>query len=350
MPQLLIVFMSALFALIITRFLAIKIGLVDKPNARKLHQGEIPLVGGISVWVALIVFCLSQSTPFPWQAWYLLCSGLLLIIGVLDDRFDLPVLPRVLVQLLVATLMMVAGLKLASLGAIVPGLALLPLFMSYGITILAVWGAINAFNMIDGINGLLGLLSCVTFGALALLFYLGERTDVAFWCLAIVVAMVPYLLSNLGLLGGRRTRVFMGDAGSTVIGFTIIWLLIIATQGEQAVAYPVTALWVIAIPLMDMTRLFFSRMLSGQSPFKPDREHLHHVLQRYGLNAGQTLCVITAASVVLALTGIGLDIARVHESLSFTLFMVLFAVYFWFTGRRKQVGEKAERHSQEKQA
>lgn len=349
MPQLLIVFISALLALLITRHLAIKIGLVDKPNLRKLHQGEIPLVGGISVWFALIVFCLSQSSPFPWQPWYLLCSGLLLIIGVFDDRFDLPVLPRVLMQLLVAALMMTAGLKLSSLGEIIPGLIVINGVFGYGITILAVWGAINAFNMIDGINGLLGLLSCVTFGALALLFYLGERADVAFWCLAIVVAMVPYLLSNLGLMGGPRARVFMGDAGSTVIGFTVIWLLIIATQGERAVAYPVTALWIIAIPLMDMARLFFSRMLNGHSPFKPDREHLHHVLQRYGLNASQTLCTIAAASLMLALMGIGLDIAGVHESISFALFMGLFAVYLWFTERRKRASGKAQHHSQEKQ-
>ncbi len=349
MPQLLIVFISALLALLITRCLAIKIGLVDKPNVRKLHKGEVPLVGGISVWFALTVFCLSQPAPFPWQSWYLLCSGLLLIVGVLDDRFDLPVFPRVVVQLVVAALMMVAGLKLSSFGAILPGMILMHGIVAYGITILAVWGAINAFNMVDGINGLLGLLSCVTFGALALLFYLGAREDVAFWCLAIVVAMVPYLLSNLGLLGGPRTRVFMGDAGSTVIGFTVIWFLIIATQGNHAVAYPVTALWIIAIPLMDMARLFFSRMLNGHSPFKPDREHLHHVLQRYGLNTKLTLCVMTAASLVLALVGIGLDISGVHESVSFTLFMVLFAVYFWFTGRSKRTSEKAERHSQEKQ-
>ncbi|MBV4413741.1 UDP-N-acetylglucosamine--undecaprenyl-phosphate N-acetylglucosaminephosphotransferase [Enterobacteriaceae bacterium YMB-R22] len=349
MPQLFTVFISALLALIITRYLAVKVGLVDKPGVRKLHQGDIPLVGGISIWFALVVFCLLQTQPFTWQACYLLCSGLLLIVGVLDDRFDLPVFPRVIVQLAVAALMMWAGFKLSSLGAILPGLLAMEGLPVYGITILAVWGAINAFNMIDGINGLLGLLSCVTFSALALLFYLGERRDMAFWCLGIIVATLPYLFSNLGLIGGARNRVFMGDAGSTVIGFTVIWLLIIATQGQNAVADPVTALWVIAIPLMDMARLFFSRMLSGNSPFKPDRDHLHHVLQHCGLTANQTLAAITLAALALALTGIGLDIAGVHESISFALFMVLFAIYFWFTGRYKHGSEKSERHSREKQ-
>lgn len=346
MPQLLTVFISALLALIFTRYLAIKVGLVDKPNARKLHDGHVPLVGGISIWLALTLFCLLQPDAFVWQWWYLLCSGLLLAIGVLDDRFDLPVLPRVLMQLIIAVVMMSTGLKITSLGAIFAGTIIMEGIMCYAITILAVWGAINAFNMIDGINGLLGALSCVAFSALALLFYLGRQPDMAFWCMALVVAMIPYLLSNLGIFGGARIRVFMGDAGSTVIGFTVIWLLIIATQGKNAIANPVTALWIIAIPLMDMARLFFSRLLNGQSPFKPDREHLHHVLQRAGLNNWQTLGVITAASLMFALVGIGLDIAHIQESVSFALFLLLFALYYWLTGKRKS--KETQRYSQEK--
>lgn len=137
-------------------------------------------------------------------------------------------------------------------------------------------GAINAYNMVDGIDGQLGALSCVTFVALAILFGLGGREDLALWCLGLIVALAAYLLFNLSLFGARN-KIFMGDAGSMVIGFSVLWLVLLATQGPQAVMRPVTALWLIAIPLMDMVTVMVRRLLRRQSPFKAGRDHLHHI-------------------------------------------------------------------------
>ena len=100
--------------------------------------------------------------------------------------------------------------------------------------------------MVDGIDGQLGALSCVTFVALAILFGLGGREDRAV-VPGLIVALAAYLLFNLSLFGARN-KIFMGDAGSMVIGFSVLWLVLLATQGPQAVMRPVTALWLIAIP------------------------------------------------------------------------------------------------------
>ena len=100
-------------------------------------------------------------------------------------------------------------------------------------------------------------------------------------CLYVVfiVAIIPYILMNLGILG-RERKVFMGDAGSMMIGFTVIWLLLGASQDPSgSLMRPITALWLIAVPLMDMAAIMFRRVRRGVSPFKPDREHLHRKRQ-----------------------------------------------------------------------
>lgn len=174
------------------------------------------------------------------------------------------------VQAVVAIIMMVfANLKIDSLGhAFGPWELTLGPF-SYVLTLFAVWGAVNAFNMVDGIDGLLGGLSCVSFGALGILFALSGNSGLAFWCFTFIAAILPYICFNLGLFG-RRFKVFMGDAGSTLIGFTIIWLLTSASQGGEPHAInAVTALWIIAIPLMDMVAIMYRRLRKGMSPFSP---------------------------------------------------------------------------------
>ncbi|UVO09716.1 UDP-N-acetylglucosamine--undecaprenyl-phosphate N-acetylglucosaminephosphotransferase [Pectobacterium polonicum] len=329
MQEFMVVFLSAFIALFLARKVAIKVGLVDKPNERKRHRGHIPLVGGVSIYMALWVMYLFDSAWLPDFSLYMICASVLLVVGILDDRYDLPVLPRVGLQALVAGLMMYAGVYLASLGKVMFGYELFLGIFGYTITLFAVWGAINAFNMVDGIDGLLGALSCVTFGALAVVFYLDGRHELARWSLCLLAATLPYILLNLGVPWGKKFKVFMGDAGSTLIGFTVIWLLILATQGDDAVIRPVTALWFIAIPLMDMVTIMVRRIRRGDSPFKPDREHLHHILMRAGLTPRQSLLAIVVVAMVLAAIGIICELSGIPESVMLSAFLVVFVGYFW---------------------
>ncbi|PWC19131.1 undecaprenyl-phosphate alpha-N-acetylglucosaminyl 1-phosphate transferase [Brenneria roseae subsp. roseae] len=333
MQELTVIFLSAFVALFVARKAAINVGLVDKPNIRKKHQGNIPLVGGVSIYMALWVLYALQPDWLPDFSLYMICATALLVVGVLDDRFDLPVLPRIGLQAFVAGLMMYAGLYLTSLGKILFGYELFLGILGYFVTLFAVWGAINAFNMVDGIDGLLGALSCVTFGALAVVFYLGGHGALASWSLCLLAATLPYILLNLGILWGNRFKVFMGDAGSTLIGFTVIWLLMLATQGEDAVIRPVTALWLIAIPLMDMVTIMIRRIRRGDSPFKPDREHLHHILMRAGLTPRQALAVIVGAAILFAAVGIISERSGTTESIMLSVFLMAFVGYFWMISR-----------------
>ncbi|MFC0146289.1 hypothetical protein [Pectobacterium cacticida] len=125
----------------------------------------------------------------------------------------------------------------------------------------------------------------------------------------------------------------MGDAGSTLIGFTVIWLLMLATQGENAVIRPVTALWFIAIPLMDMVTIMVRRIRRGYSPFKPDREHLHHILMRAGLTPHQALVVIPACGDSLFSNRCAQRACCISESIMLSVFLLVFCGYFWMISR-----------------
>ncbi|MTD26403.1 UDP-N-acetylglucosamine--undecaprenyl-phosphate N-acetylglucosaminephosphotransferase [Erwinia sorbitola] len=324
MQDIVFLFLGALTLLFIARKVARRVGLVDKPNARKQHKGSIPLVGGVSVYFSLWLIFALQPGWMPEFPVYMFCITLLLIVGVLDDRFDLPVMPRMLLQIGVAGIMMYQGLYLSSLGTVLFGYPLMLGAAGYLVTVFAVIGAINAYNMIDGIDGLLGMLASVTFCFLSIVFALGDRDGLAMWCLALVVACMPYILLNLGVPWGQKFKVFMGDAGSMLIGFTVIWLLIIASQGEKAVMRPVTALWLIALPLMDMLRVMVSRLRRRCSPFRPDREHLHHILMRAGFSQRGTLMIMTAGQVINGMIGVILAGCHVSDNWQLALFIVCF--------------------------
>ncbi|HIF9331008.1 TPA: UDP-N-acetylglucosamine--undecaprenyl-phosphate N-acetylglucosaminephosphotransferase [Photobacterium damselae] len=326
--ELAFVFFSSLTALFLLRKLAKKIGLVDTPNERKLHQGAVPLVGGISICVTLVQFLYYNPDLLNDSGLYAICIIVLTMIGAVDDKVDLSFKVRLLVQGGLSICMIYfAGLKLHTLGNMFAFGDVNLGNMGYVVTILAVIGAINAFNMVDGIDGLLGGLAIVTFGGLGIMLTIDSQSHLAFICMVIIAAILPYVLLNLGFFG-RKRRVFMGDAGSMLIGFTVIWLLLLASQnGTKPPLRPVTALWLIAVPLMDMAAIMIRRVRRGDSPFKPDREHLHHIFQRLGLTPHQTLGVICFIACCYAGFGIFGEVANIPEYVMFALFIFCFIVY-----------------------
>ncbi|HBC3477470.1 TPA: UDP-N-acetylglucosamine--undecaprenyl-phosphate N-acetylglucosaminephosphotransferase [Vibrio cholerae] len=321
-------FFFSLTSLFVLRKVAKKIGLVDKPNERKLHQGSIPLVGGIAICFSLAYFLFNNPSVIPHSSLYATCITLLVIIGALDDKYDLNFKIRIMIQAgLSIAMMMIGGIELHTIGNVF-GFGEVKLGLAgYVITILAVVGAINAFNMVDGIDGLLGALSIVTFGGLGLMLAHDRQHQLAYLCLVMIVIILPYILLNIGAFG-RKRKVFMGDAGSMLIGFTVIWFLLLSSQnGKTPPLRPVTALWLIAVPLMDMAAIMLRRIRRGDSPFKPDREHLHHIFQKLGLSSWQTVLTVSLIAIVLATYGILGEIYNVNEAFMFYSFIACFVIY-----------------------
>ncbi|GEA22412.1 undecaprenyl-phosphate alpha-N-acetylglucosaminyl 1-phosphate transferase [Vibrio harveyi] len=290
------------------------------------------MVGGISICLVLTQYLTFNPETIEYSWLYLTCICTLTIIGAVDDKIDLSFKIRMGIQAALSVAMMkIAGIELHSLGNMF-GFGEISLgWFGDIITVLAVIGAINAFNMVDGIDGLLGGLSIVTFGALAFLLQVDSQHGLAYLCIVIIIAMLPYVFMNLGILG-RERKVFMGDAGSMMIGFTVIWLLLGVSQTESSepLMRPVTALWLIAVPLMDMIAIMIRRIRRGDSPFKPDREHLHHIFQRLGLSSRQTLTIICSISIIFAGFGIYGEKNAIPEVIMFGLFIGCFISYTFF--------------------
>lgn len=326
--ELTLIFFSTFVVLFLLRKVAKRIGLVDKPNARKLHQGAVPLVGGLSTTLVLTQFLTFRPDIIQFSELFIFSIGTLAVVGALDDKFDLSVKVRIAVQAALSVAMMhVTGFELSSLGNVFGTGDIYLGDFGMVVTVFAVIGAINAFNMVDGIDGLLGGLSIVTFGSLALLLNVDSQHGMSYLCVVIIVAMLPYIFMNLGIFG-RERKIFMGDAGSMVIGFTVIWLLLGTSQtGNQPLMRPVTALWLIAVPLMDMAAIMIRRIRRGDSPFKPDREHLHHIFQRVGFNSKQTLVLICSIAAGFAAFGIYGEAANISEATMFYAFVACFMIY-----------------------
>lgn len=326
--EILVVSLCSLFYLFLMRRVALVINLVDKPNARKLHSGAIPLVGGVSICFAVVQFILFNPELFPHSSLFIVCISTLIILGVFDDKYDISFKVRLLVQAILSALMIyIPHIQLSNVGDIF-GFGSIDLgVLSPLITVLAVIGAINAFNMMDGIDGLLGSQAIITLSGVGLLAMQNNTLGLAYLSVAFIAALLPYVLMNLGVFGIKR-KVFMGDAGSMMIGFTVIWLLLETSQvtAEHSLR-PITALWLVALPLMDMVTVMCKRILRGDSPFKPDREHLHHILQRLGLSSRQALMVISLLATSFVGFGVFGELTGISEPAMFAAFLVCFAVY-----------------------
>lgn len=320
-------FLLCSIAIFLVKPIAVKAGLVNLPTKRKLHNGAVPLVGGVAIYIAVLLSSIIFVESSQTFNFYLLSSGFLLVMGVMDDRFDLSVKVRLFIQVFIAGVMIFgAGFYLENLGDLFSfGDIKLGIFGTF-ITIIAIIGAINAFNMIDGIDGLAGVLSLIAFSSLAILFVVVNSNWYVLPVL-FVAATLAFLMFNLRWPFRFIHKIFMGDAGSMLIGFTIVCLLVIGTDKNVQAIKPVTALYLIAIPLMDMVAIMYRRIKKGSSPFKADREHLHHIFERAGYSRKRALVYISISALSIALAGCVMQFLNVPEWIMFLLFMILFFFY-----------------------
>lgn len=310
-----VVFMSLL------RPIAKAVGLVDKPGGRKTHVGEIPIVGGMAIFVGMFAaFTVLPGNALPWPS-ILAASAILLAVGVVDDRYHIPAAVRLSAQIAVVLLMVYgADLSLASIGdpfgtgeIRMGGFTLL-------FTTLVTLSMINAYNLIDGVDGLAGSLALLALLAIAAVAGYGHPiTSIS---LVIAACIVGFLVFNFPLPLTSEVRMFMGDAGSTLLGFTIVWVTLSVSQGADRLISPVDCLWFAAIPIYDIFTCFTRRMLKGKSPFTPGRDHFHHTLRRGGFGPRRTLGVLVVLQAGYVLVGIAGHEAALPDVVMFSLWAV----------------------------
>lgn len=317
--------------IILLKPIAFKIGLTDRPCSRKRHNGEVPLVGGLAIYLCVTYLILTQSVLTPVNMAFLTALTLIAVTGLIDDLKNLNFRVRFAAEIVAALIMIKwGGVQISSLGNLLGfGDIQLGPFSTF-FTVFAVVGGINAINMIDGIDGLAGGTSLIIYLLLAILCVTYNCADSVQFCVILAPATVAFLLFNFPVPGRKKASVFLGDTGSMLFGFTICWLAISASQGENKIISPVAVLWLLATPLMDTLCIMIRRKRRGRSPFAPDREHFHHILPVAGYGIRSTLFIILSFALALAMTGLVGDILfQTPDWLMFYSFIILFAMYYW---------------------
>ncbi len=311
------------------------LGLVDRPSNRKVHETDIPTVGGIAIFAGFLLALFSSPISHVYLVGFVVPALLLVSVGAIDDVVTMSHKPRFVVQILAGLLMTVAGgVVVTQLGELlIPGKVITLGVLAIPFTVVCVVGLVNAFNMSDGIDGLAGSLTLVALLGLGTVAYLGGQLAMVAGLSFLGFSLVAFLGFNARYLWRKRADIFLGDCGSTLLGFAVVWFSVSLSQGEHAVMTPATPLWFVVLPLFDMATLLIRRLRNGRHPFEADREHLHHIFLAAGFSVGQTVLMLTAVASLLASTGIAGLYLGVPESVMFGLYLCLFAGYFYLVAQ-----------------
>jgi UDP-GlcNAc:undecaprenyl-phosphate/decaprenyl-phosphate GlcNAc-1-phosphate transferase len=310
-----------LLAILALRPLAIAVDLIDRPGGRKNHQGDVPIVGGLAMFLGIALGI--GLLPGSMGDTYLAACAILVTIGLVDDRFELSPWTRLPGQISAAIVVVGTGVMVTTIGdPFGIGTINFSGWSAIGFTLLITTAAINGFNMLDGMDGLAGttaLTSCLALGFLA---WTGGLIEPAATSLVLAAAVSAFLIFNLPTRFNRPMRCFMGDAGSTLLGFSVALICIQVSQSPAKAASPVTTLWTVALPLYELVWSTLRRLLRGVSPFKADTNHFHHLLQKAGFGVRGAFAVFAILTVALAVIGIVTELAGVPQHYSLLLLLL----------------------------
>ena len=322
---------SAVLVVVLAHILSVlapHIGLLDVPTERKLHASAVPLVGGLAVFIVLALnYFLFTSDPLV--AWLVLASTGIVAIGVVDDIAPLGVRIRLLAQLF-ACIVMISGASLWVKSVGDCSWCAFPDWIAMPITVVFVVGLVNSFNMQDGIDGLAASQTILSLLCLAGTLLAVHRTvEHLAWFGVLIFSLLGFLVINLSLI--RLEKVFLGDAGSLLLGFVVSWMLIYFSQKSGNTIHPVAAIWCVALPVFDTVSVMLTRLKARQSLFSADRRHFHHLLVDNGVAPKKALFIIICCSSALSSLGIWVSY-KIDPGVSFVFFLfslIVFVCTLW---------------------
>ena len=316
-------FVAALVALIFTpmvRSLAIRVGAVDVPkDNRRMHNHPIPRMGGLAIFLGFILSILAFLPITAELRGMLLGSIIIVMLGILDDIFALPALPKFFVQIGAALIAVLSGegncIRFLSNPNIFSSEPFWELgWLSVPITVLWIVGITNAVNLIDGLDGLACGVSTISSMTMLVIALIVAEPDVAILMGALSGACVGFLPYNL-----NPAKIFMGDTGSTFLGFV---LAVVSIQGlfkfYAIISFAVPFL-MLGLPIFDTCFAILRRVSHGQSPMSPDRGHIHHRLIDMGFSQKQAVAVLYIISAILGLSAVVLTTIGVVRAMVFLL-------------------------------
>ncbi|MGF1547643.1 MAG: glycosyltransferase family 4 protein [Thiotrichales bacterium] len=299
---------------------AYRYNFVDQPNQRKVHKKPVPRVGGLAMFIAALAAFLLLHPFTPLLTGYWIGVIIIVVVGVLDDRFDLNYRIKFAAQISAIVLAIGIGdVRVETFPFVLTDVGV-PAPLGYALALFFILTVTNAVNLSDGLDGLAGGVALLSLLVMVLMAFQSGSSPIAFLGLALAGSIFGFLMFN-----SHPARLFMGDTGSQFIGFSLGFMALHLTHHASEIYAPALPLLLVGLPLIDLLLVMARRVLKGRPLFAPDRNHLHHRLMNVGLNHYVAVFFIYAMQVIIVasayLSRFSLDYRVVALFVAF-LFMV----------------------------
>ena len=310
-----VAFLAVLLILPLVIKFAYRIGAVDQPSERKVHQVPLPRIGGLAIYLAYTVSLILFIPASSFRNGLIIASSLIVLLGIVDDLYNISAKQKLAGQLLVAVLLVAFGVRIEFLtnpfgGTISLGLLALPL------TVFWIVGVTNAVNLIDGLDGLAAGTSAIAATVLALVAFDQGINQIAFIALLLAASAAGFLPYNF-----NPAKIFMGDTGSMFLGLNLSVISILSVTKSIAVISIFVPIIILGVPLFDTLFAIIRRLQKNQPVFKADKEHLHHCLLNKGLSHKKTVLLIYALNIILG--GSAILLSKLTHAQGFILVSLL---------------------------
>jgi UDP-GlcNAc:undecaprenyl-phosphate GlcNAc-1-phosphate transferase len=325
--------------------LAPRLGMIDRPDPRKVHTAPVPRVGGVGIVLGSLLPILLWSPLNQWLLAFVLGAVVLLVFGVWDDMRELGHYAKFLGQIIAAVLVVYYGdIYITQLPFITFDDAQVT-FIGKPFTIFAIVGMINALNTSDGLDGLAGGMSLLSLGCIAYLAFLADNDPIIMIAIAALGGVFGFLRYNT-----HPARVFMGDGGSQFLGFTLGVLAVVLTQEANPVLSPVLALLILGLPIVDIVVVMVRRMRRGAKWYRPHKDHVHHRLLQLKFHHYEAVMIIYSIQMFFIACAIFLSyesdvlLMSIYLSTSALLFLFLSMAErnTWYVHRANSISGFAE--------
>lgn len=321
--------------------LAIKVGAVDKPNARKVHTHAIPRLGGLAIYVgfmAAVLFCV----PVRHELLGLLlgCTAIVAL-GIWDDICNIPAKVKLVGQIVAACIPIAFGIQIEWLTNPFGTLIVLPELVAVPVTIFWIIGFTNTVNLIDGLDGLAAGVSFIASVSMFLLAYTMNQYLPAMIIVAMAGAALGFLQYNF-----NPAKIFMGDTGSMLLGYTMAVAAVLGLVKTAATIALVVPLIALGLPILDTLFAIIRRKMSGVPIFQPDKGHLHHRLLALGMSQKQAVLIMYFVSIMLGI--VALFVANVSYQTGIVTVLIVLAVII-YTAKRIGILQKTTANSTRKE-
>ncbi|MBO2534246.1 MULTISPECIES: glycosyltransferase family 4 protein [Rummeliibacillus] len=301
---LVVAFVASILLTPIVKRLAYRIGAVDKPNYRKVHNHVMPRLGGLAIFIAFLMGIVIAQPMDDSMIAILIGSFVIVVTGILDDMFEITPKAKLIGQTIAAAIVIFFGGVQIDFINLPFGGKLFFGYLSIPLTLIWIVGITNAINLIDGLDGLAAGVSTIALITLATMAFIMSNVFVLVMALILAASTCGFLFYNF-----HPAKIFMGDTGALFLGFMISVLALLGFKNVAFVSL-VIPIVMLGVPISDTFFAIVRRLLNKQPPFSPDKSHLHHRLMSIGFTHRQTVLLIYGIATMFGLAAIIFSMAK----------------------------------------